>query len=77
MVPLLDSYSDIPPAVLHTKQSKVLVFQGPDRPEGQIIPHAKLEESGWLQDVRELIKKEELMNHDYISRAVYHVSQQP
>ncbi len=77
IVPLPDNYSEVPPAVLHTKKPNVPVFQGPDRPEGQFIPNAKLEESQWLQEVRELIKKEELVNHDYISWAAYHASQQP
>ena len=77
VVELPESYSQVPPVVLPTKNPLVPEVQSNMRRDGQIVAQAIEDEFKWLEDVKETVsdEREGLPQNKTISWSVYHSHQ--
>ena len=74
---LPETYADIQPLAIQTKDAIVPETSGPVNPSMDLIVAATEREMGWLTKMKELLKKETLDKNDYLSWAAFHASLQP
>ena len=74
---LPESYSQVPPVLLPSKNPSVPVVQSDMRGNGEIVAKAIAEEFDWLEEVKETISNanQGLPQKKCISRSVYHSNQ--
>ena len=75
IAPLPTSYTNVPPAVLKTKEFTVPSVQGLVKPANSTtFTHAKEDELGWLNEVMKVLQKEHLDEMDWVSWSAYHAN---
>ena len=77
ILPLLESYTNVPPAAIHTKTFFVPETGLNVVPGDACFLDAMTEEVAWLQQVDQAVHKDSLDNNEFISWAAYHASQKP
>ena len=78
MKELPESYTNVPPAVLKTKDPFVPKFIGPATPSNvEHIPDYVSKEGEWFKNVKSLCGQGHLSNDEYISWAAFYASLQP
>ena len=71
---LPDSYTNVPPAVLNSKDVFVPPILGPVRPHGAPKRDSLSSEYEWLTHVRTLLDKADVEKYDFLSWAAFHAS---
>ncbi len=73
IAPLPTNYTNVPPAVLKTKEFTVPSVQGFVKPaDSTTFAHAKKDELGWLNKVMEALPKEHLDKMEWVFWSAYH-----